>query len=203
MRVLNALLENATTVALSSNSTAEKLDHIGQADVTASITSANPANKTFLDAAVDVTDNFITIASHGFTTGMKCTLTTSGVLPGGLAAVTDYYVIAATSGTIKLATSQANALAGTAIDITSAAGGGTHTVAVTTTIAGSVKLQKNNEPEGSTAVWFDVASSSQNFSGTTSLNWALADIGYREVRAVTTVTSGTVTVSTRINGKGF
>lgn len=54
-------------------------------------------------------------------------LTTTTTLPAGLALATDYYVIKVTDLTIKLATSYANAVAGTAIDITSA-GTGTHTI---------------------------------------------------------------------------
>jgi hypothetical protein len=54
-------------------------------------------------------------------------LTSSGTLPAGLALATDYYVIKLTDTTIKLATSYANAVAGTPIDITDA-GTGTHTI---------------------------------------------------------------------------
>ena len=54
-------------------------------------------------------------------------VSTSGTLPGGLAAATDYYVIKLTDTTIQLATSYANAVAGTAINITSA-GTGTQTL---------------------------------------------------------------------------
>lgn len=48
-------------------------------------------------------------------------------LPGGLSAATNYFVIKVTDTTCKLATSYANAVAGTAIDITDA-GTGTHTI---------------------------------------------------------------------------
>jgi hypothetical protein len=54
-------------------------------------------------------------------------LTTTTTLPAGLALATDYYVIKVTDLTIKLATSYANAVAGTAINITDA-GTGTHTI---------------------------------------------------------------------------
>lgn len=201
MRPANYQLIAATAVALSQTTAALGMDHLVLADVTASVTAANPANKNFTSADVDDTDDTITIAAHGLLTGTKATLTTDDALPGGLAAVTDYYVINAGANVIKLATSQANALAGTAIDITDV-GSGNHVLVITTTIAGSVKLQKNNEPEDATAIWHDVASSSTNFTGTGTLNWALADIGYRELRAVVTVTSGTVTVAIRANAKG-
>ena len=60
-------------------------------------------------------------------TGTKVRLTTTTTLPAGLATATDYYVIKVTDSTFSLATSYANAVAGTAINITDA-GTGTHTV---------------------------------------------------------------------------
>jgi hypothetical protein len=60
-------------------------------------------------------------------TGTRVRLTTTTTLPGGLATATDYYVIKVDDGTFKLATSFANAIAGTAINITDA-GTGTHTI---------------------------------------------------------------------------
>lgn len=54
-------------------------------------------------------------------------VSSSGTLPAGLAAATNYFVIKVSDTTFKLATSYANAVAGTAIDITDA-GTGTHTV---------------------------------------------------------------------------
>lgn len=60
-------------------------------------------------------------------TGTRVRLTTTTTLPAGLATATDYYVIKVSDTTFKLATSYANAVAGTAINITDA-GTGTHTV---------------------------------------------------------------------------
>lgn len=60
-------------------------------------------------------------------TGTRVRLTTTTTLPGGLATATDYYFIKISDTTFKLATSYANAVAGTAINITDA-GTGTHTV---------------------------------------------------------------------------
>lgn len=60
-------------------------------------------------------------------TGTRVRLTTTTTLPAGLALATDYYVIRLSDTTFKLATSFANAIASTAINITST-GTGTHTV---------------------------------------------------------------------------
>ena len=64
------------------------------------------------------------------TTGVAVVLTTTGTLPAGLSLATTYFVIRVVQndGTFKLATSIANAEAGTAIDITGT-GSGTHTIA--------------------------------------------------------------------------
>jgi hypothetical protein len=199
MRILNDLMIDGATVALSETSAVQEIQHMYGLDLMAYITAANPSNKTF--TTVDQTANTATVTAHGFSTGMKFTLTTSGGLPTGLSPATDYYAIVVDADTIKFASSQANALAGTAIDLTGA-GTGTQTVVVNTTIAGSVKLQKSDDPSSVTQTWFDITSSSQNFSGSTTLNWAYADVAYPYIRAVVTVTSGTVTTSVRINGKG-
>jgi microcystin-dependent protein len=85
-------------------------------------------NKTFATTDVNITDNILTINSHDFKrTGFRVRFSTTGTLPGGLAINTTYYVIVLTSNTIKVATTRANALAGTAIDITTI-GTGTHTI---------------------------------------------------------------------------
>lgn len=60
-------------------------------------------------------------------TGTRVRLTTTTTLPGGLATATDYYIIRMSDTTFELATSYANAVAGTQINITDA-GTGTHTV---------------------------------------------------------------------------
>lgn len=85
-------------------------------------------------ANVTPASDTLAVASNAdkWLTGMKVRVSSSGTLPTGLVAATDYYVIRFTATSIKLATSLANALAGTAIDIT-AAGSGTHTVTHTLT----------------------------------------------------------------------
>lgn len=60
-------------------------------------------------------------------TGTRVRLTTTTTLPAGLSLATDYYVIRVNDSTFKLATSYANARAGTQINITDA-GTGTHTI---------------------------------------------------------------------------
>ncbi len=68
----------------------------------------------------------VTLTSHGLQTADGVYLTTTGALPTGLAVNTRYWVIRVDANTFNLASSQANALAGTAI-ATSGSQSGTHT----------------------------------------------------------------------------
>lgn len=84
---------------------------------------------TFIDADVNTGTDTITITAHGMSSQDIIFLTNSGgALPGGLTADTDYYVVVTGANTFQLATSAFNAASGIIVDITSAAGGGTHTV---------------------------------------------------------------------------
>lgn len=85
-------------------------------------------SQTFVDAAVTAGTDIIVLPGHTFSTGDLVKLSASATLPAGLVATKQYYVIKVSDGSIKLATSAANATAGTAVDITAAAGGGTHTI---------------------------------------------------------------------------
>ena len=66
----------------------------------------------------DSTTNTFTSAAHSYqNTDMKVQVSTTGTLPSGLSANTDYYVIRLGDNTFQLATTRANAIAGTAINI--------------------------------------------------------------------------------------
>ena len=80
------------------------------------------------DASTDImTYTSVTSLPSNLLTGTRVRCTTTTTLPAPLAPATDYYLIKVTDGTYKLATSYANAIAGTAINITDA-GTGTHTL---------------------------------------------------------------------------
>jgi hypothetical protein len=78
----------------------------------------------FVDGDVDTTDNELDITAHGFSANQKVQLLSTGTLPAGLAAATDYYVTVISANAISLALTAG----GADVDITAAAGGGTHTV---------------------------------------------------------------------------
>jgi hypothetical protein len=74
--------------------------------------------------------------AHGFVTGQPVVFTTTGALPTGITAGTTYYVVSRTTSgtsTYNLATSVANAIAGTLIT-TSGSQSGTHTCTTLATV---------------------------------------------------------------------
>ena len=79
------------------------------------------AGQTFETSDVATGTDIITITAHGFQDGTVLRFTTTGGLPAGLAASTDYVVSSATTDTFKL-----TSLAGAVINITTT-GSGTHT----------------------------------------------------------------------------
>ena len=89
-----------------------------------STTNTLVAFSTFTaDAGTDIlTHSNINLMNYS-----KVQVSTTTTLPAGLSAATNYFVIKVTDTTCKLATSYANAVAGTTIDITST-GTGTHTI---------------------------------------------------------------------------
>ena len=88
------------------------------------ITSVAPSS-TF--TAVAATDLCTAATAIVIETGIEVTVSSGTTLPAGLSASTRYFMIYQSSTTFQLATTYANALAGTEIDITDA-GTGTHTV---------------------------------------------------------------------------
>lgn len=75
----------------------------------------------------DLVANTLTIAGHELDTGTPVRVASTGTLPQPLSEPTTYYAIAIDDNQIKLATSEGNAVAGTAVDLT-LAGSGTITV---------------------------------------------------------------------------
>jgi hypothetical protein len=131
----------ATTASYTSGSSTTKIDiHDGLVTALNAVVGKNyTASFGSLTAAtVDVSsvntgnDNITTVAAHGLQTGDgPVQFTTTGTLPAGLAPGTDYWVNRQGATVIKVATSLANALANTFVDITDS-GTGTHTLVIST-----------------------------------------------------------------------
>lgn len=120
-----------------------------------------PAAATFNGASAAVViaaSDSIVIAAHGYVTGLKVVASTAGTLPTGLSA-TNYWVIRVDATTIKLASSLANAVAGTVVDIT-AVGVGNSTLTPATSASNVAKLQESNDGTN----WVDVASATVTIS---------------------------------------
>ena len=94
----------------------------------------------FAHTAVNTTAETITLANHNLTTAdavvYKAPTTTGSSTVGGLSDGTTYYAIVVDSTTIKLATSAANATAGTAINLTSTGSGTSNLQVLTSLIVG-------------------------------------------------------------------
>lgn len=110
-------------------------------------------------------------------TGTKVRLTTTTTLPAGLALATDYYVIKLSDTTFSLATSYANAVAGTAINITDA-GTGTHTV--------NWLLPRYTNGAGLNAIFFNPAATAMG-AGTPNLSLNYTNSSQVAARATPTV----------------
>jgi len=93
------------------------------------IVGMNNAPVTFLSSDVDTTSNEITCIAHGKQTGERIVLVkddngSGGALPGGFTGTSyDGYVIFIDIDTVQIASSYANALAGTEVDITTQGSG--------------------------------------------------------------------------------
>lgn len=89
-------------------------------------------------STVSTATDTITSTAHPFITGQKIYVQLGGTLPSPLVQ-DNYYIIKVDANTVKLATTYANALAGTAIDLTTT-GSGTNTL-LGTRFGGDAELQ--------------------------------------------------------------
>lgn len=151
----------------------------------------NFASATDVDAGTDI----ITVTGHGFETGRKVALSTAGVLPAGLSA-TNYWMIAVTANTLKFAASLADAIAGTAVDITDA-GTGTHTLTPAALSSCSVKLQESNDNSD----FIDIASMTTSITATGSSIFK-PTVSSKYIKIVFSITDGQVDIDCNVFGTG-
>ena len=109
---------NPAVVGDSSN-TFRLLDDIASFTVTFDATDSG---------VVSIANNTLTFNNHRFVTGQKVTYNDGGGTAIGGLSDGSYFIIKEDQSTIKLASSASNATAGTAIDLTSGAAGGSHTL---------------------------------------------------------------------------
>lgn len=190
---LSDMVTNTTSSFTNLKSPESKELCLGYA-MTLNVVVDTPAAGTLV--AVAATD-VCTTAAHDFTTGLKVQLTTSNILPAGLALATDYFVIVIDSSTYKLASSYANAIAGTNIDITST-GTGTHTITPVAIAGASYKTQVSTNSVN----WVDLAAASNITASTTVLVEKL-DPMYDYLQVVYTITSGRMSIQQNLSVKGY
>ena len=116
-----AYLGNQPVVGDSAN-TFKLLDNIASFTLTFDATDTD---------VVSISGDTLTFNNHRFVNLQRVTYADGGgTAIGGLTDGTAYFIIKVDQNTIKLATSSSNAVAGTAIDLTSGAAGGSHTLNV-------------------------------------------------------------------------
>ena len=93
-------------------------------DITSFTVTFDPTD----DGVLSVSGDTLTFNNHRFVTGQKVTYNDGGGTAIGGLADGSYFIIKEDQSTIKLATNASNAASGTAIDLTSGAAGGSHTL---------------------------------------------------------------------------
>lgn len=192
LATLDSSLRRNPSVIVLGYSESTRIYNYSSAFILSSVTVTTPAAATFTCATTDI----CTATASGFLLGLKGQGTTTTTLPTGLSTSTDYFVIPIDANTFYLATSYANAVAGTHIDITGT-GTGTHTFTPTAIAGGTISLQ--GSIDGTTFV--DITSSSSNVTATAKFYWNISDTFYPVVRVKYVNTAGVFTSSTTYAAK--
>lgn len=144
-----------------------------------------------------------TATAHGLNIGSGLNLTTSGGLPTGLSVGTNYWVCSSTfaANTFTVATSVANALAGTCVN-TSSAGSGTHTAISTILLANAaganitgISLTAGN--------WLCAASSGRIVGATTTMPGVNGGISATTATLPTAGSAGYASINSSPTGAGI
>lgn len=177
--VTNSVASNALTPAIYGPIGCSSFVFKGIVDVN------TPGAGTF---TANATTDLLTQADHGFYTGLILQVSNSGgALPTGLSALTDYYVIRVSSSTYRLATSLANALNNTYINITGA-GSGTNTATPTALASASIYLQGSNDNQ---ATWVTIPNTTTSISADGNIGPIEVDyVRYETIRAYAALASG-------------
>lgn len=175
------------------------MDDFDQGSVQVVATDVTPGVKTFTDTDVVVLANTVTIADHGYLTGLKVVTTTSGAAPAGLAPGT-WYIVKIDKDTIKFADSLVKALAGNVADITTAGGVG-DTQTITPAVLGTCAVDLYASNDGTNYVTLSVGTG--NFTASTIKLLPILDKFYKYLQLVMTVPAGALTVTATVYGKQY
>lgn len=134
---------------------------------------------------------FTNSSANGFALGLVVQFTTSSALPTGISLATDYYVVPASATTYRVATSLANALAGTVVAYTDT-GTGNQTATPVAIASASIYLQGSNDNE---ATWATVPNTTTAISADGSWTIEVDYIRYASYRPKVVLTTGMVALS--------
>lgn len=155
----------------------------------------NTPDAVVMASATDVTDGdpglLFESEDHGFATGLVVQFTTSNALPTGISLATNYYVIVVDADFFMVATSLANALAGTAVDYTDTGTG--NQTATPVALAGCTgKIQGSNDNE---ATWADDPNATVTITEDGDFVIAVDYLRFKSYRFVVEMTSGMITIT--------
>lgn len=204
MELLNQNKAPIASQTFASATATPSIDVTGASVIAFSIVAAvaTPVAVVVPSASIDPTANTFTKTAHGLITGVKGQLTTSGGLPAPLLVSTDYFVIVIDANVFNLASTLVNALAGTAIDITTA-GTGNQTFTPVALAGGAAQLEKSmDEGPDSAKRWFPEGSST-NITANANLWFEKENPAGNFYRVNFAITAGALTVSGATLGKGI
>ena len=157
---------------------------------TNTITTSDPTDLTITASPFsNGVDALFTKTAHGLLTGTVGQMTTSSALPTGLSTSTNYYVIALSANTFAVASSLANASAGTRIQFTTT-GTGNQTF-TPTSLSQVVKLQQSNDG----VTYFDVSGVTVTITGSGNTLWLVSNPPSLWHKIVVTPTSGALNLA--------
>lgn len=155
--------------------------------------------------AINIAADTFTKAAHGLTTGMGVLFSTGNAKTvTGLTNQTTYYAIPIDANTFKLASTAANALAGTAIDITATQDGATHTLAPIAFTKGSAGFEWRGSNDGVTfySLPLSVSVGSVTYASPSGQLFTFTDYAYRYLQMnYTGPTWGGININAVVSGR--
>lgn len=203
-RRISTRTDTFTNQITSWNSDALLIDGADSVGAILNITSTS-TSAVVCASATDVTNaTDLFTKAHTFTLGEKVQVTTSNTLPVGLSLATDYFVVPVVEGvSFKVATSLANALAGTVVNITSDGIGDQTFTPVA--LAGATYVVQVSPTDASLAagVWCQLATPTSITATTTALPITttnmLTVVGHKYLRYAFVMTAGKLQVTCYTN----
>jgi len=194
MRTRGETLINATKIA--TTRTADiVLDFLPKLALQANYTVASLSAGNFAPGDVNIFTDQITLVGHDYTTGVKGQFTTTGTLPSGITAATDYWIIKVDDDTFSIATSLANAEAGT-VETINSVGTGTHTFTPTAFGGALLKLMSSNDGTN----FIDLPSCQVTLSTSGCSMFNVVEPAYRHLRFAYIPGAGAIDLTVVING---